>query len=48
MANKLEQLKQKLNDLEELLCSKKWSRKATHEWLDMIDDVKRQIKEMEG
>ena len=44
----LEQLKDKLNTLEEVLCSKRWTPKATREWLNMIDDVKRQIKEMEG
>lgn len=43
-----EQLKEKLATVEEVLCSKRWSRKATHEWLEMIDDLKRQIKEKEG
>lgn len=44
----LEQLKAKLNSLEKTLCSRRWTPKATCEWLNMIDDVKRQIKEMEG
>lgn len=44
----LEKLKQKLNTLEDVLCSRRWSRKATHEWLGMIEDVKAQIKELEG
>ena len=44
----LEQLKAKLNSLEEVLCSRRRTPKATREWLNMIDDVKRQIKEMEG
>lgn len=44
----VEQLKDKLNTLEEVFCSKRWTPKATREWLNMIDDVKRQIKEMEG
>lgn len=43
----LEQLKEKLATAEEVLCSKRWSRKATHEWLEMIDGLKQQIKEKE-
>lgn len=44
----VDKLKEKLNTLEDVLCYKRWSQKATREWLNMIDEIKRQIKEMEG
>ena len=44
----LNKLYERLESLEKILCSKRWSMKATHEWLEEIDKVKTQIKELEN